>query len=68
MSRYYSADLNADIDHYLEDQDRALRGLPTCCECHEPIQDDSLYLIDDKFYCESCINLNHRRYTDEFTS
>ena len=65
---YYTANLNADIDHYLRDQDNALKGLPRCCECCEPIQEEQLYEFDGKLYCESCLNLNHRRYTDEFMS
>lgn len=68
MSNYYSSNLQNDIDRYLRDQDNALKGLPVCCECDEPIQDDELYLFDDKFICPSCLDLNHRRYADEFLS
>ena len=51
---YYTADLNADIRHYLDDQDRKLSELPVCCECENPIQ-DSYYRVDHKCYCESCM-------------
>ena len=68
MATYYTANLNADIDNYLRDQDNALKGLPRCSECGEPIQDDYLYMIGDDFICESCLTLNHRRFTDEFMS
>lgn len=68
MSTYYSADLNRDIDRYQSDQDNALKGLPVCCECDEPIQDDECYMFDDKLICPACLELNHRRYVDEFIS
>lgn len=66
MSIFYSANLNLDIDRYLEEQDAQLRDLPICCECEQPIQGDQLYEFDGKLYCEDCVDLNHRRYTDEF--
>lgn len=66
MSIFYSADLNRDIDRYLETQDAQLRGLPRCCECEQPIQDDCLYEFGGNLYCADCVDLNHRRYTDEF--
>lgn len=66
MSIFYSADLNRDIDRYLEDQDAQIRDLPRCCECEEPIQDDCLYEFGGNLYCADCVDLNHRRYTDEF--
>lgn len=63
---YYSADLMRDIDKYLADKEELYRGLPRCAECEEPIQDDCLYEFNGKLICPYCLDLNHRRYTDEF--
>lgn len=53
---YYTADLNADIRHYLDDQDRWLRSRPLCRECLNHIQEDTCYAIEDDLYCEACVD------------
>lgn len=64
---YCSASLSHDLWRKEMDDQRWLSKLPKCCECEEPIQDDTLFVFDDKIICESCLELNHRRYADEFT-
>ena len=61
-----TANPGRDADNWLLDQDNLLRRRPRCSECEEHIQDDILYEFDDKLICKDCLDLNHRRYTDEF--
>jgi formylmethanofuran dehydrogenase subunit E len=37
------------------EQEKWLKSRPICSSCKEPIQEDHLYRIDGKNYCESCI-------------
>lgn len=52
------------LTHDREQQER-LSKYPRCADCGEYIVDEKLYHIDDKFYCEECME-DYHRYTDEF--
>ena len=52
---HYTGDLNADINNYLEDQAKLIRGRPVCALCGEPIQGEWTVPIDDKRYCVPCL-------------
>lgn len=43
-------------------QERALKHLPTCCLCCEPIQQDDAVYLDD-WYCDDCLR-HERRIID----
>lgn len=38
------------------EQEKALKGLPRCEECGEPIQEEECYKIGDMLFCEECID------------
>lgn len=44
----------------------ALEELPVCEDCGKPIQDDYLFVIEDKLVCEKCLNKNYRRNVEDF--
>ena len=66
MAHQYFGDPDACFSQYDADQSRNLSYRPICCECEEPIQDDQFYIIDGNFYCEECLNSNHRHYTENY--
>lgn len=43
-----------------------LATLPVCSECHEPIQDETCYEINDELICVGCLIANHRKFTDDY--
>lgn len=55
MSRYYGTNLYDDIDRWMEEQDKWLRKRPLCCWCDEHIQGFKLWNINEKLYCEDCL-------------
>ena len=40
--------------------------LPVCERCGKPIQGDYLYLINDEFICEKCLNREFRWNVEDF--
>lgn len=48
------------------DQAKLLERLPVCADCQEPIQDDHVYTFDGLFYCPECVDINHRKTTEEY--
>ena len=52
-------------DQEMED---ALKRLPVCADCGEPIQTEYLYEIDGDLICEDCMRENHRRCIDDYIS
>lgn len=63
MSTYYTADLKADIDNYLDDQDAMLKYCPVCDDCGEPAQ-ESWYEIGGRVICDKCME-EYRRWPDD---
>ena len=47
-------------------QEAALKKLPKCCECGEPIQTDELYEVNDELVCPQCMEDNHRKWTEDY--
>lgn len=48
------------------EEERWLKGRPQCENCREPIQDEVLFDIDGKLYCEECMNDLFRRNTEDY--
>ncbi len=63
MSTYYTADLRADIDNYLDDQDAKLKNCPVCDDCGEHAQ-ESWYDISGRIICDKCME-EYRRWPDD---
>ena len=64
--RYYSDDPVRDAERYMEDQDRRLERLPVCCECGEPVQDDTAYESNGECICVRCMEDNHLKGVEYF--
>lgn len=54
----------ADFMAHDAEQERKLEQLPRCSECDEPIQDDFCYEINDELVCENCMEMNHKKLTE----
>lgn len=54
MPHYYSDDPVWDAERWLAEQDKALEGLPACCECGDVIQQEKAVCVDGKWYCPDC--------------
>jgi formylmethanofuran dehydrogenase subunit E len=65
MNEAYLPDL-LDLARRREDEiEKALARLPVCCECNEPIQDDTCFEFDGEFICPRCLTQNHRKFVDD---
>lgn len=51
---------------YDNERERELEKYPLCDCCREPITDEHLYYIGDLLYCESCMNEEFRKRTEDF--
>lgn len=47
-------------------QHRALKRLPKCCECNQPIQDEKCFEFNGELVCPQCLVDNHRKNTDDY--
>lgn len=63
---YYTDNPVADYDRYSTDLAQELERLPKCCECEEPIQTDECYEINGELICPSCLEGNHKKWTDDY--
>ena len=63
---FYSDDPVRDAERHLEDQDRQAEKLPVCSDCGGPIYDDHYYLINDEVICQSCLDDNYRKRTEDY--
>ena len=54
-----------DAEAYTQRQEAWLNRRPICCECGDHIQDDTLFLIADKIYCEKCMRREFERDIDD---
>ena len=41
---------------------------PKCGECDSPIQDETLFLINDCFICSKCLHENYEKDTEDYAS
>lgn len=48
------------------EQEAWIEKRPLCVCCLNPIQDDYLYDIDGKLYCEDCMRDEFRKCTDNY--
>jgi hypothetical protein len=55
-----------DYDNYCRKQQKAEERLPVCADCGEPIDSDCYYEFDCYFYCEKCLEDNHRKWTEDY--
>jgi formylmethanofuran dehydrogenase subunit E len=62
----YSDDPVKDFEHHDREQAKQLEKLPVCERCTHPIQDEHLFLINDEFVCEKCLNRDFRKDTDDY--
>lgn len=62
----YTNDPVADFLRHDAAQERQLARLPICSECHEPIQTDECYEINDELICPQCMEENHRKWVDDY--
>lgn len=56
----------ADYARWETEQAKELERLPICCECGQPITDDYLYEINGECICESCMEQNFKKSTDDY--
>ena len=49
-------------------QEEALKKLPECYECGEPIQTEECYEINGELICPGCLEENHRKRTEDYVS
>ena len=63
---FYSDDPVADFERYDAKQQEALKQLPTCTNCGEPIQDDYLFDVDGELFCEECMKVNFKKSVENY--
>lgn len=56
----------ADFERHDREQTAALKLLPFCDYCNDPIQDEYLYDINGEFICEDCLDRFFRKRTEDF--
>lgn len=52
-----------DAERHEAEQERWLQTLPVCDCCGEHIQQDDALYLDDKWYCDECLD-KRRRWID----
>ena len=53
-------------NEYSSRQECFISKLPKCSECGERIQSEHCYEINDELICPTCMNDNHRVFTDDY--
>lgn len=61
---YRSADLGADINGWLKEQDDWLAKRPVCDDCDHHIQDDHYFEINGNIICPDCIEAYRKEVDD----
>lgn len=62
----YIPDYNDLHREYEAEQERRFEMRPRCCSCEKIISEDFYFLINDKIYCEDCLNDEFGRSTDDY--
>ena len=57
----YTDDPVADFAAWDNDYASYLERLPMCSECREHIQDETGFYIDERWICESCMDMLYRK-------
>lgn len=60
----YIADKEADMKNEQDGEPKR----PICSRCGHPIIDDYMFIIDEKYFCEDCVNDEFGVFTDEVMS
>ncbi len=63
---FLTGDPERDFDRYEAEQENMRRKRPRCYECGESIYSEECYEINDELVCPSCLNENHRKFTDDY--
>lgn len=66
MAFSWTDDPVRDAECYAAEQDRALERCPKCTICGDPIQDEHLYLINDEFVCQACLDRDFKKSTEDY--
>ena len=48
------------------EKEELLAKYPSCEICGEPIRDEYLYLINDKFVCQECLERDFMKSVDDY--
>lgn len=62
----YSDDPVADFHRSDRLQAKRLERLPVCERCTNPIQDEHLYLINDEFVCQECLDRDFKKDVEDY--
>lgn len=54
------------LEAHDREQERQLERLPVCEICGKHIQDEHLYLINDEFVCQKCLDRDYKKQTDDY--
>lgn len=65
---FYSDDPVRDFDRYDAYQAQQEAKLPQCEKCGKPIHDDVYYEINNEILCESCMQDEYARSTQDWLS
>lgn len=66
MQMIWTDDPVMDAERYEAEREEALKRLPVCCECGEPIQTDECYDFEGELICPDCLSDNHRKWVEEY--
>ena len=66
MSYFRTGDPLEDFNRRDREQSEYLESLPVCERCCKPIQDEHLYLINDEFVCQECLDRDFRKRVDDY--
>ena len=58
--------LSQDLENYYAKREKYDEQYPECCSCGQCIDADWYYEINNKFYCEDCLNDLFRNDTDDY--
>lgn len=67
MSYFRHGDPLDDFDRHDREQAKEIAKLPVCEICGEAIQGEHLYLINDEFVCQECLERDFRKRTEDYT-
>jgi hypothetical protein len=62
----YIPDVHDLWERHMTEQEAQLDKLPRCCECGEPIQQETAVYINDDFICDECLATYRRAVLPEW--
>lgn len=62
----YSDDPIRDFERRERRRQAWLDTLPVCAECNRPIQDEECFEINGELICPECLEVNHKKRTDDY--